>query len=92
MTKSCHCGTFIRSNQLHCDRCESKVGYNDCGCPSCFEIQIGLPGELCDECVEAGCGEERTIGQPETECLVERCECGGNIHRHECYCEEENAA
>jgi hypothetical protein len=72
--KKCHCGIFIKSFQTYCERCAPKVGYQYCGCPGCFEITIGVPGEYCDDCKEAGCDEERCIGQSKEECLVERCE------------------
>lgn len=89
-TKQCPgCGVFIKSYLAYCEKCVGKVGYHDCGCSTCFEIVIGVPGELCDECKEAGCGEERCVGQPREECLVERCVCGGNIHKGECYCHED---
>ena len=39
-------------------------GYVPCGCPYCFEIAIGEPGDLCWECEEAGC-------DCEGECQVE---------------------
>lgn len=38
-------------------------GYVHCGCRDCMETTIGEPGELCDECEEAGC-------DPNSECLV----------------------
>jgi hypothetical protein len=89
-TKRCPgCGIYIKSYLTYCHECAPKTGYNHCACPSCFEIQIGLPNEYCHECEEAGCGEPRTYGRSEEECLVERCECGGNIHRGECYCDED---
>lgn len=84
--KRCYCGTFIKNHQKYCVRCASKVGYHECGCPACFEILIGVPGEFCDDCKDAGCDEERCVGQYQEECLVERCECGCNTHREECSC------
>jgi hypothetical protein len=39
------------------------AGYIYCACRDCFEITIGTPGELCDDCEQAGCyawpGEEK---------------------------------
>lgn len=33
----------------------SKVGYNYCACQCCFELYVGEPGEMCDDCDVAGC-------------------------------------
>jgi hypothetical protein len=30
-------------------------GYWHCSCRDCFELLVGLPGEECEECIEAGC-------------------------------------
>jgi hypothetical protein len=30
-------------------------GYVDCGCRDCFDIAIGEPGALCNDCEAAGC-------------------------------------
>jgi len=71
------------------DDCED--GYTNCACPGCFEGPIiGIMGAtICDDCKGAGCDDIPTVEQPETECLVVRCECGGNMAKGECYCEED---
>jgi len=38
-------------------------GYVHCACGTCFETTIGEPGDLCQECQDAGC-------EPEMECRV----------------------
>ena len=30
-------------------------GYTDCACRDCFDITVGPLGEMCADCVEAGC-------------------------------------
>jgi len=39
------------------------VGYHNCACRDCFELYVGEPGELCDDCEEAGC-------EPDDECCA----------------------
>ncbi len=35
---------------------EALSGYMDCSCRDCFEGPIiGVPGDICDGCEEAGC-------------------------------------
>lgn len=38
-----------------------EAGYRSCFCRDCFNITIGVPGEMCHECEEAGC-------EPKCEC------------------------
>ncbi len=33
----------------------SDTGYRPCACRDCFEIAIGLPGSICNDCKSAGC-------------------------------------
>ncbi len=36
-----------------------EAAYRSCACRDCFELTIGLPGEYCSECVEAGCPDSQ---------------------------------
>ena len=38
-----------------------KSGYMHCSCRDCFELIVGVPGDMCDGCMDAGC-------QPDQEC------------------------
>lgn len=32
-----------------------EVGYYDCACRDCFDVYVGMPGELCNDCEAHGC-------------------------------------
>lgn len=52
-----------------------SAGYNHCGCRDCFNVVVGEPGELCDDCIEADCDP--------------KCECQGK-HAYEQHCGDES--
>ncbi len=43
--------------------------YMDCGCRDCFEIAIGVPGDMCHECVAAGCETDSECQREEAKSL-----------------------
>lgn len=45
---------------------DAPSGYVPCGCRDCMEIAIGQPGEMCNECEEAGCEPDKAC-RAETE-------------------------
>ncbi len=51
-----------------------RAGYIDCGCRDCFDTAIGLPGDLCALCEEAGCFGEDAHCQREDAYGGEECD------------------
>ena len=45
------------------DRDEGKAGYIHCACRDCMDVTIGLPGEFCSDCVDAGCEPNEKCSQ-----------------------------
>ena len=43
----------------------AKSGYYDCGCRDCFDIAIGLPGDMCHSCELAGCVANAECQRPD---------------------------
>lgn len=49
-------------------------GYRPCACRDCFEIAIGIPGAMCNECDAAGCEHGEDCSRDD----LNQLECGCN--------------
>jgi hypothetical protein len=43
---------------------QQESGYMYCSCRDCFELIIGVPGDMCDECIKAGCEHNQECQSP----------------------------